>query len=223
MHKCTCCNPEKTYNSKKALYKHQRKYDANYKSQLVYDRNLRQYESNPKKCKTCNAIIVYEKRENIYCDNSCAAQVRNKLPRKTRGPMRTSSRIRLTNCLECNKSLLKSPNSKYCSKECDKINKRKQHAQTFSEGKLNNAQALRKHMLANNENKCMDPECVWDQEKRPVSLEVDHIDGNPENNLPSNLRLLCRNCHSLTSTYGVKNLGHGRTKRRQRYQESKKY
>jgi len=36
---------------------------------------------------------------------------------------------------------------------------------------------------------------------------MDHIDGNTENNVKENLRLLCCNCHALTSTYKGKNIG----------------
>ncbi len=36
-------------------------------------------------------------------------------------------------------------------------------------------------------------------------LEVDHVDGNPDNHLPTNLRLLCPNCHSQTPTFRKKN------------------
>jgi len=39
----------------------------------------------------------------------------------------------------------------------------------------------------------------------PIPLELDHIDGNSENNDLKNLRLLCPNCHALTSTYRGKN------------------
>lgn len=47
-----------------------------------------------------------------------------------------------------------------------------------------------------------------------ITLEVDHIDGNAENNLIMNLRLICPNCHSQTITYKNYNYGNGRKKRR---------
>lgn len=34
-----------------------------------------------------------------------------------------------------------------------------------------------------------------------VMVEIDHIDGNPHNNILENVRLLCPNCHSLTPTF----------------------
>lgn len=40
---------------------------------------------------------------------------------------------------------------------------------------------------------------------KPLTLDLDHIDGNNTNNQLSNLRWLCPNCHSQTETYKGKN------------------
>ena len=40
----------------------------------------------------------------------------------------------------------------------------------------------------------------------PISNQLDHIDGNSENNELDNLRILCPNCHSQTSTFTGKNV-----------------
>lgn len=38
-----------------------------------------------------------------------------------------------------------------------------------------------------------------------IPLELDHVDGDTENNCLENLTLLCPNCHALTPTYRAKN------------------
>jgi 5-methylcytosine-specific restriction endonuclease McrA len=40
---------------------------------------------------------------------------------------------------------------------------------------------------------------------KPISLELDHIDGDKNNHLLSNLRIICPNCHAQTETYRGKN------------------
>ena len=45
---------------------------------------------------------------------------------------------------------------------------------------------------------------------RPITLEIEHIDGNWSNNKEDNLTLICPNCHSQTDTYRAKNKGKGR-------------
>jgi hypothetical protein len=40
-----------------------------------------------------------------------------------------------------------------------------------------------------------------------IPLNLDHIDGNHYNNNLSNLRLLCPNCHALTSNFAGRNKG----------------
>lgn len=50
-----------------------------------------------------------------------------------------------------------------------------------------------------------------------VPLEIDHVDGDASNNLESNIRLLCPNCHALTSNFKNLNRGRGRKWRREKY------
>ena len=50
-------------------------------------------------------------------------------------------------------------------------------------------------------------ECgLADWRGQPLTLELDHIDGNNHNNALNNLRLLCPNCHAQTPTYRGKNI-----------------
>lgn len=44
-------------------------------------------------------------------------------------------------------------------------------------------------------------------------LEVHHIDGNAYNSGPSNVTLLCPNCHALTSNFRARNKKSARTNR----------
>jgi hypothetical protein len=50
--------------------------------------------------------------------------------------------------------------------------------------------------------------CGWNvlhpTDNKPL-VEIDHIDGNAENCNPSNLIVLCPNCHSMTPTFRARN------------------
>jgi HNH endonuclease len=45
---------------------------------------------------------------------------------------------------------------------------------------------------------------IWNN--KPLTLQVDHIDGDWKNNKKENLRFLCPCCHSQTENYGNKNM-----------------
>lgn len=62
---------------------------------------------------------------------------------------------------------------------------------------------LRQYALI--EEKC--GECGLSKEwnKKPLVLEIDHIDGDSHNNELTNLRWLCGNCHSQTKTFRGRN------------------
>ena len=124
-------------------------------------------------------------------------------------------------CLNCGKDITNTKNTahKYCSNKCQQEYKYKQWVQQYKE---NNSIAkstkwgqipaqLRRYIFAKYNNKCCI--CGWSKVNpytNTIPLEIDHIDGNSENNSEDNLRLICPNCHSLTPTYRGANRGHGR-------------
>jgi hypothetical protein len=44
-----------------------------------------------------------------------------------------------------------------------------------------------------------------------IPLEIDHINGDVDDNRENNLRLICPNCHSLSSNFRNLNKGSGRS------------
>ncbi len=77
---------------------------------------------------------------------------------------------------------------------------------------------LRGYLIEKFKNKCS--ECGW-AKKHPITgivpLDIEHVDGNSENNNEENLKLLCPNCHSLTQFYKNLNRGKGRKWRINKY------
>ena len=72
---------------------------------------------------------------------------------------------------------------------------------------------LKKRLLKNQilENKCY--ECGLSSWKdKPITLQLDHINGINNDNRIDNLRILCPNCHSQTETYSGKNSSKERRK-----------
>lgn len=61
---------------------------------------------------------------------------------------------------------------------------------------------IRFYLLNANDNKCSI--CHWseiNQFSKRIKLEIDHINGNQQDHSIGNLKVLCHNCHSLTSTF----------------------
>jgi hypothetical protein len=56
-----------------------------------------------------------------------------------------------------------------------------------------------------------------------INLDLEHIDGNSDNDHEDNVELICPNCHSYTPTYKGANRGNGRHARRERYKEGKSF
>lgn len=72
-----------------------------------------------------------------------------------------------------------------------------------------NNTSLKKRLLESNllEYKCSI--CgINEWQEKPLSLQLDHINGNNKDDRIENLRLLCPNCHSQTDTFSGKNASH---------------
>lgn len=124
-------------------------------------------------------------------------------------------------CICCGKEIKSKTydKRKYCSNKCQqnyeyqkwvkKYKKDNSIAKSSLWGQI--PVQLRRYIFEKFNNKCC--KCGWCETNpytKRIPLEVDHIDGNSENNSESNLQLLCPNCHSLTSTYRGANRGFGR-------------
>lgn len=153
-----------------------------------------------------------------FCNSSCSAKYNN----AKRGIVSKERREQV--CKNCGKKYLPSYSSlgKFCSQECTVKYKFKQKDKLYVEGKVKEIKTLKRHFLKHNENKCSICGLSTWQDKE-ITLILDHIDGNSDNNFPSNLRLVCPNCDSQLDTFKGRNKGNGRYSRRIRYHEGKSY
>jgi len=136
--------------------------------------------------------------------------------------------------MKCGKELLpkqKGSKQKYCSIECFGKARREKKVERWLNGEFDGcgtkdkqwlSKSIRNYLLEKAEYKCS--KCGWSEVNEysgKIPLEIDHIDGHSENNRPENLRVLCPNCHSLTSTAGILNKGNGRRRYRELYRKGK--
>jgi transposase-like protein len=62
-------------------------------------------------------------------------------------------------------------------------------------------------LMAGLKQRCCERCGLTDWQGAPISLELHHVNGDGRDNRLINLRLLCPNCHSQTSTWGGRNKG----------------
>jgi hypothetical protein len=79
----------------------------------------------------------------------------------------------------------------------------------FLKGKCTNRKFIRLFLLEKFGHRCACcKRTTWN--KKPITLWVDHKDGNASNNKPKNFQLICPNCDTQQDTFGAKNYGFGR-------------
>lgn len=154
-------------------------------------------------CENCDTIITRTLSETrgkrIFCSKSCSATYYNK------------PKIIIKECRNCNTKFhpLRGNTGKYCSKKCQQELQRKQIYANIESGNYKSTYSgnsfIKTYLISKRGELCEQCKRVeWEGIKIPLTTH--HIDGDAANNLPSNLQLLCWNCHAITKNYGKKNL-----------------
>ncbi|KKK96620.1 hypothetical protein LCGC14_2660950, partial [marine sediment metagenome] len=177
-------------------------------STTAMNRNIREkkmegYLKNPKLCLVCEEPIPFKKRrDNQYCSHSCSATASGRRRRKPKI------------CKFCEQEFFSHhKNRKCCSRKCTNLWRWENITKpAILKGERSNRTILRKFLIERDSDECSVCD-IEDWNNKPITLQVDHIDGNPANNHPTNLRLICPNCHSQTEFFGGRNKGNGRKSR----------
>lgn len=166
--------------------------------------NKKTFKLQKKECLNCEKEFEFNNNQKVerlrkFCNNSCSAHYNNlRKIKKDFG-----------NCKNCNNKLNKSI-KKYCNNKCQGEFKRSELFKLINDGNNKTTEISAKmhkmYLIEKHGNKCMD--CGWCKIHpitNNVPIQLEHIDGNSDNNCLDNLKLLCPNCHSLTITYGSLN------------------
>jgi Zn finger protein HypA/HybF involved in hydrogenase expression len=167
------------------------------------------------KIKTCIYCTKPLNTGTKFCSHSCSASYNqlNKKSHFSRGKPKPK-------CAFCGKET-RTHGHKYCNTICHKADQYNSFVKDWLTGKITGTVAagastvIKIYLRKKHGNKCQ--LCGWNKLNKfsgIVPVELDHIDGNHTNNSPKNVRLICPNCHSLTSTYRNLNKGNGRKNRK---------
>lgn len=132
-------------------------------------------------------------------------------------------------CIEC-KQVTKRASAIYCSNTCQSLHQYKKYIESWKQGSVSGSRGVLAKNISRHLNRYLKEKygekcslCGWKQRHSVtgnVPLEIDHEDGDANNNAEENLRLLCPNCHSLTLNFRNLNKNNGRTWRRLKYRKS---
>jgi hypothetical protein len=112
--------------------------------------------------------------------------------------------LKIFKCLYCQKEnpCKKNHMHKYCNNMCQRL-----HSIT----EAMNGDSPTKGVAQNYMRKFVEYKCVHcgigsEYNGKPITLQIDHINGVRTDHRKVNLRWLCPNCHSQTETWGYKNV-----------------
>ena len=196
--------------------------------QRFFDR-IEAYNKKPLLCFVCKKALPYEKRHNKFCSHSCSASLGNLGVQRFFGkPKQETDSKTAVRCISCKICLFcgekldtRRGQRIYCGTRCHADHKRHLRRSTIrTAGRLVSCSKDKWYLEETRGRKC--EICgVTEWQDKPVPLVLDHKDGNSDNNLLTNVRLICHNCDALTDTYCGKNKGNGRWTKRGKYRNAR--
>ena len=139
------------------------------------------------KCKHCDKETSNPK----FCNKSCSAKFNNS-GKNRHGTI-------MGNCLFCSKKLNRS-DKKFCTKQCYLDNVKLSTSIRFDNGSVPSSPIQRRILIERFGEVCSLCPQSGTHNGLPLILQVDHVDGNSDNHMPENLRLVCPNCHTQLPT-----------------------
>lgn len=125
-------------------------------------------------------------------------------------------------CKNCGKTFTNKNAKYFCCRECYNQFYSTEHYNSYLQNNdiaygIQNMSRYKKFFLKEQNYKCAicGISNIW--EDKELVFVLDHIDGRADNNIRSNLRLICPNCDSQLDTYKSKNKNNDRKKYRKSY------
>lgn len=152
-------------------------------------------------------IVSKEKLVNIISESGSLREVQKKLYNSKRVyGSRHNKIVEKINSLDIDLKELKKRGLENLNED-SRFNKIDNEEVFVQNSKYSNNTSVKKRLFKDFgwKNKCSECTVEGIYNDKPLTLQLDHINGIPDDNRLENLRLLCPNCHSQTATFAGRN------------------
>ncbi len=196
---------------------------AKQKIDIAHFHRRRKYTRIKRTCLGCDVVFEVpdggKGNKKVTCSKSCSNKV---FPKRKK--QKNNNGCKCENC----GALLFNPNRRFCNRQCfGKLQRKNTFRRiengTYRCGNKGNSKnkALKLYLIDKYGHKCsVCSNSEW--LNKPIPIQLDHRDGDSENDKEYNIRLICPNCHAQTPNYCRKNKNSKRKHRMIDYRNGKK-